>query len=156
MSVTLRLHTETDATNILDHFNGFHDGFIKELSLHSYDFFEREGPEVTDIAHRCTGRFDVVIDIAHYNYQRGTQPHDRVVRCLFRGVKDFYWDLREVKSYESPIKFVDIRPGHRHTEHGGMESCFSLVLSWSKLVDNQWSERREHVLTFQEAEFSEH
>jgi hypothetical protein len=37
-----------------------------------------------------------------------------------------------------------------------MESCFSLVLSWSKLVDNQWSERREQVLTFQEAEFSEH
>ena len=154
--MTLYLRSETDARDILDYFNGFHDGFIKEVSLRSYDSFAKEGPEITDIAHRCTGRFDAVIDTAHYNYQSGTQPYHRVVRCQFKNVKDFYVDLRDVKSYEWPIKVVDIRPGQRHTEHGGMESCFSLVFSWSKLVDNQWSERREQVFTFQEAEFSEH
>lgn len=154
--MTLRLTTEIDARNILDYFNGFHDGFIQEVSLRSYDSFAKEGPEITDIAHHCTGRFDAVIDIAHYNYQSGTQPYHRVVRCQFKHVKDFYVDLRDVKSYEWPIKVVEIQPGQRHNEHGGMESCFSLVFSWSKLVDNQWSERRGQVCTFREAEFSEH
>jgi len=28
-----RLQTESDAREILDQFNGFHDGFIKQLSL---------------------------------------------------------------------------------------------------------------------------
>ncbi len=154
--MTLYLKTDIDAKKILDYFNGFHDGFIKELSLRSHDSFEKEGPDVTDIAHHLTRRFDAVIDIAHYNYQSGTQPYTRVVKCRFKNVNDFYVDLRDRKSYEWPIKGVEIRPLQRQNEHSRMESCFSLVFSWGKLVDNQWSERSEQLLTFRDAEFSEH
>jgi hypothetical protein len=38
--VILRLKTIEDAEAVLDYFNGFHDGFIKQLSLKSPDEFK--------------------------------------------------------------------------------------------------------------------
>ncbi|MFQ5756991.1 MAG: hypothetical protein ACE5H7_13010 [Acidiferrobacterales bacterium] len=154
--MTWRLKKESDAGDILDHFNGFHDGFIKALSLRSHDYFEQQGAAVTDIAHALTGHFDVVIDIAHYNYAQGTQPYDRIIRCHFKDVKAFCFDLRDVSSHEWPIKVVEIKLGQRKNDHDQVERCFTLVFSWSKLVDNQWSTRTAQVLTFREAEFDEH
>jgi hypothetical protein len=153
--VSRYLTTAADAKQILDYFNGFHDGFIRCIALHSYDSFVQEGPKVTDIVHRLTGRFAARIDIAHYNYQHGTQPSHRVVRCEFNNVKDFYLDLRNVTSHEWPIKYVDIRPLRKQNEQGQMTSYFILVFAWSKLLDNQWTERKEQVLIFQTAEFIE-
>jgi hypothetical protein len=146
-----RLQTENDAREILDQFNGFHDGFIKQLSLRSHDSFEKHGPGETEITHRCTGTFDAVIQIAHYNYS-GLQPLDRVIQCSFKGVRDFCMDLRELKSYEWNIKSVDIQP-LRSSDDG--KEGFSLVLSWSKLVGDEWSEQKQQILTFVEAEFEE-
>lgn len=129
--VSRPLTTAADAEQILDYFNGFHDGFIQHIALHSYDSFVQEGANVTDIVHRLTGRFDARIDIAHYNYQHGTQPAHRVVRCEFKNVKDFYLDLRDVASHEWPIKYVDIRPLRKQNEQGQMTSYFALVFAWS-------------------------
>jgi hypothetical protein len=154
--VSLRLTTEIDAKQILDYFNGFHDGFIQYVALHSHDSFVQEGGSVTDIVHRLTGRFDARVDIAHYNYQHGTQPYHRIVRCTFQNIKDFCFDLRDTKSYEWPIKYVDIQPLTIQNEQGQAQSCFTLVFAWSKLFNNQWTARIAQVLTFQEAEFSEH
>lgn len=153
MSPTLT--SDADANNILDYFNGFHDGFIKEVCLRSYDEFEQDGKEITDISHLLTGRFDAIIAIAHYNYKAETQPYNRLVRCEFRNVKDFSLDLRDVKSHDWPIKVVEIQPGQRENEQGRTEPCFSLAFIWSKLVDNQWTTRKAQVLTFEKAEFSE-
>ena len=149
-----RLQTESDAREILDQFNGFHDGFIKQLSLRSHDSFEKHGPDETDITHRLTGNFDAVIQIAHYNYS-GLQPLDRVVKCYFKRVRDFCLDLREFMSYEWNIRYVEIQPSQRKNENDEVEECFSLVFSWSKLIDNQWSEQKQQILTFAEAEFEE-
>ncbi len=149
-----RLQTESDALEILDQFNGFHDGFIQQLSLRSHDSFEKHGPGETDITHRLTGNFDAVIQIAHYNYS-GLQPLDRVVKCSFKRVRDFCLDVRELMSYEWNIQYVEIQPSQRKNEQDEVEECFSLVFSWSKLIDNQWSEQKQHILTFAEAEFEE-
>lgn len=149
------LKTENDSHRILDHFNGFHDGFIHKLILRSYDEFQREGPDVTDIVHQSTGLFDVRIDIAHYNYGQGTQPHDRIVRCFFKNVQGFCLDLRSRKSYEWPITNVEIPAGTRAVESGESEACFLLNILWSKLVDQSWEVYTTQLLTFQEAEFEE-
>lgn len=149
------LKTEADSRRILDRFNGFHDGFIHKLLLRSHDAFTKEGPEVTDIAHQLSGRFDVRIDIAHYNYGQGTQPHDQIVRCFFRNVQDFYLDLRGSKPYEWPINNVEISPETREDPTGKTEVCFSLNFLWSKLVDQSWEVYKTRLLTFQEAEFEE-
>lgn len=149
------LTTAANVEQILDYFNGFHDGFIQQIVLCSHDSFVQEGPNVTDIAHRLTGHFDACIDIAHYNYQHGTQPFHRIVRCEFKNVEDFYFDLRGVSPYEWPIKYVDIRPLHKQNSQGKMTSHFTLVFTWSTLIDNTWTERKGQILTFQSAEFSE-
>ena len=149
------LRTQEDSQHILDFFNGFHDGFIHKLVLRSHDVFTKDGPEITDIAHQLTGRFDVRIDIAHYNYGQRTQPHDRIVRCFFRNVRDFHFDLRSTKSFEWPLKNVELTAGDRVLESGGLEPCFALVMMWGRLVDQSWDVRKEHIFTFEEAEFEE-
>jgi hypothetical protein len=149
------LTTAADAEQILDYFNGFHDGFIQRIALRSHDSFIQQGPNVTDIVHRLSGHFDACIDIAHYNYQHGTQPFHRVVRCKFKNVEDFYLDLRDVTPHEWPIKYVDMCPLSKPNAQGQMISYFTLVFAWSKLIDNQWTERKGQILTFQSAEFSE-
>ncbi len=40
-------------------------------------------------------------------------------------------------------------------ESGEPESCFSLNILWSKLVDQSWEVYTQQLLTFQEAEFEE-
>lgn len=149
------LKTEEDCRRIVDHFNGFHDGFIHKLILRSGDTFQQEGTEVTDIVHKLSGHFDVRLDIAHYNYGQGTQPHNRIVRCFFKHVQDFCLDLRARKSYEWPIKNVEMIAETRTSEAGEAESCFLLSIVWSKLVAQSWEVSTSKLLTFQEAEFEE-
>jgi hypothetical protein len=43
MNARRTLRTPEEAAAILEYFNGFHDGFIKQLTLSSYDYFERRG-----------------------------------------------------------------------------------------------------------------
>ena len=147
--------TQEDANRILDHFNGFHDGFIYKLILRSHDVFTKEGPEVPEITHHCSGQFDVRIDIAHYNYGQGTQPHNRIVRCFFKNVQDFCLDLRSRKSYEWPITNIEMTSGTRERELRGTEPCFSLNIVWGKLIGESWEVDTYALLTFQEAEFEE-
>lgn len=147
--------TDEDSRRILDHFNGFHDGFIHKLILRSHDAFTQEGRKVTDIAHQMTGRFDVRLDIAHYNYGNGLHPHDRIVRCYFKNVQDFCIDLRSKKSNEWPILNMEMISATRGTESGESEVCFSLNIVWSKFVDQSWEVYKNQLLTFQDAEFEE-
>ena len=42
-----------EAEALLEYFNGFHDGFIKQLTLISHDYFEARGIQV------CSGRLDL-------------------------------------------------------------------------------------------------
>lgn len=47
---------------------GFHDGFMKRIAIVSHDDIDEE------YAQSCTGRFDVEIDFAHYNYRLLVEP----------------------------------------------------------------------------------
>ncbi|MBI2485598.1 MAG: hypothetical protein HYW01_01280 [Deltaproteobacteria bacterium] len=85
---------------MLEYFNGFYDGFVKRVELLPHDRFEETGPWYFERGHLCTGQFDVVIDIAHYNYGQGDQPSNRLVSCHFQDFKDFCLDLRGNESYE--------------------------------------------------------
>ena len=153
--MTWQVNSPDDVQTVLDYFNGFHDGFIHKLILRSYDRFDRQGPEITDIAHHVTGCFDMRLDLAHYNYGQGTQPHDRIVRGFFKNIQDFHLDLRGRKSYEWPIKNVEITRETRETELGGPEPCFRLTFVWGQLVDQTWTTRSVQLCTFSHAEFEE-
>ena len=67
-----RLKTINDAESILGYFNGFHDGFIKQLTLKSQDEFKAWGHQL------CTGNLSLAIIFAHYNYGAGQRPHTQL------------------------------------------------------------------------------
>ncbi len=156
----LTLKTPADAKRILHHFNGFHDGFIQEIALRSHDSFFREGPEITDIVHGLSGAFDVVVKFAHYNYAADTQPHDRVVRCTFEGVREFHLDLRDLQHHDWPILEVAIEPSEpapSEPAEGDRSpgSRFALSVRRNRLVENQWIPRTDRLFTFERARFEE-
>jgi hypothetical protein len=66
--VELQITSPISAEEVLNCFNGFHDGFIRELLLVSHDWFEDRGVQ------RLTGDFDLTILFAHYNYGQGEPP----------------------------------------------------------------------------------
>ena len=146
----LRITNRADADQILEHFNGFHDGFIKRLEVTSRDRFSIVEPGDPAIAHELTGRFDAVIDIAHYNYPVGAlQPFDQAIRCRFADVRDLCLDLRGVGESNWPIKVVEIDAA------ADDPARFTLVFHWSHLVNNEWSTRSAQLMTFTTAEFEE-
>ena len=79
--------TPEQAEEVLEYFNGFHDGFIKRLSLVSYDYFEARGVQV------CSGRLDLELEIAHYNYRNGEPPADQVVHARFTHVRHLHAEM---------------------------------------------------------------
>jgi hypothetical protein len=147
--------TAEDAASVIERFNAFHDGFIKEVSLRSRDWFSSEGPDPWDLGHNCTGAFDAVIDFAHYNYGGTIQPLDRIVRARFVDVSDFRLDLRGVKPGDWPIQYVAIEGATRARPQGGEEACFRLHITWSHFDGEAWGSRSEELFTFRQAEFQE-
>ena len=76
-----------EAEAVLDYFNGFHDGFIKRLTLISHDYFEARGVQV------CSGHLDLEVEIAHYNYRDGEPPATQVVQARFTHVRHLHTDM---------------------------------------------------------------
>ncbi len=144
--VKLRLTDPSEVAEVDSYFNGFHDGFVKDLRLRSHDLFVREEDGPFGIAHQLTGRFDLELNIAHYNYALGTQPHDRVVHCIFRNITDFRLDLTGRRAEEWPIKVVEFVPA---------AGRFVLVILWGLFDGQSWGTQRSEICTFEEAELEE-
>jgi len=142
----LVLRTAADAKTIDAHFNGFHDGFIKSLTLRSLDRFEAHGPDVTDIGHVVTGDFEAEIEFAHYNYGQGAPPTWRVGASL-HGVRDIHIDLRRIGAAEWPIRAAEFASQD--------DGRFAFEVVWGRLTDEGWSTQRLRLLTFSEARFGD-
>lgn len=151
---SFELSSVEEATRILDHFNGFHDGFIRRMVIESKD---RIGE---DLSQTCTGVFEVEIDLAHYNYAAGAEPfhpYNQIVRARFRDVQDVFCDFRE-GFLGNTILSVSIVPLNRLK--GGettTERCLCLRLARHfYLADERRYELRESQLfTFKAAVFVE-
>ena len=78
----LKIASLESAKDGLDYFNGFHDGFIRDLRLVSHDWFADRGVQ------RLTRDFDLEILFAHYKYGQGEPPPDRLVSAQFAQVKE--------------------------------------------------------------------
>ena len=143
------LHDRETAVEIDAYFNGFHDGFIRSLTLRSGDRFVAYGPSVTEIGHEISGELSVEFEIAHYNYDQGRQAYDRVVRARFFDVAQFHLDLRPVKAVEWPITSLEFHPEPEEPLR------FRLVLTLGRFENDEWSTRQFDLFTFSRAEFIE-
>jgi hypothetical protein len=147
MSARRTLRTPEEAAAILEYFNGFHDGFIKQLTLSSYDYFERRGVQA------CSGRLDLEVVIAHYNYRDGEPPADQVVHARFTHVRDLQAEVLG-RAAEWTIMNVHIEPGVR-TSDLAEEPCFYARLLQNRLDEGQWVHHQALGFSFREAEFYE-
>jgi len=147
MNARRTLRTPEEATAIVEYFNGFHDGFIKQLTLSSYDYFERRGVQA------CSGRLDLEMVIAHYNYREGEPPADQLVHASFRHVRNLQVDM--------PGKVADWTIMNVHFERGvrpsdlAEEPCFYARLLQNRLDDGRWVHYQALGFSFQEAQFYE-
>jgi hypothetical protein len=147
MNTNRVLTTPEEAETILDYFNGFHDGFIKQLTLSSYDYFERRGAQV------CSGRLDLELVIAHYNYRDGEPPANQAVHARFTHVRHLHTDMPGGAA-EWSIMNVHFERGVRPTV-GTEEPCFYARFLQNRLDKGQWVHHRALGFSFREAEFYE-
>jgi len=141
------LGTPEEAAAILAYFNGFHDGFIKQLTLNSYDYFERRGVQA------CSGRLDLEVVIAHYNYREGEPPADQLVHARFTQVRDLQVNMSG-KAAEWTIMNVHFERGIRPSDLAE-EPCFYARLLQNRLDEGRWVHYQALGFSFQEAEFYE-
>jgi hypothetical protein len=147
MNARRTLKTSEEAAAILEYFNGFHDGFIKQLTLSSYDYFERRGVQA------CSGRLDLEVVIAHYNYRDGEPPADQLVHASFTHVRNLQVNMPG-KAAEWTIMNVHFERGVRPSDLAE-EPCFYARLLQTHLDEGRWVHYQALGFSFQEAEFYE-
>jgi hypothetical protein len=149
---TFEVSSVDEAREVLDYFNGFHDGFMKRIAIVSQDDIDEE------YAQSCSGRFDVEIDFAHYNYRFDDRPpHDQIVRAVFRDVQDLFCDFSE-GYVGNTIQCLYVHAANRR--QGGtttVEPAMVLSLERSFLLEQhrRWESRRTDFFSFSAATFSE-
>jgi hypothetical protein len=141
------LTTPEEAETILEYFNGFHDGFIKELTLSSYDYFERRRAQV------LSGWLDLELVIAHYNYRNGEPPANQIVHARFTQIRQLHADMPGGAA-EWSIVNVHFERGVRPTVEAE-EPCFYARFLQNRLYQGQWVHHKALGFSFRKAEFYE-
>jgi hypothetical protein len=132
--------TPAAAVAALDFFNGFHDGFIRELTLRSHDRFEARG------VHEISGWLDLDIAFAHYNYRSGEPPADQLVRARFTRVSALVADFPLAQG-EWSIDRLEIEAGD--------DAGLIARLVQHRLVDGAWTTAEGLRFAFRTAEIEE-
>jgi len=140
----------TDASEIgsvMDHFNRFHDSFIKSIKITTPDEFqEREGLERS-----AEGRLDSEILFAHPNYPAAGSKADRYVRVLLHEIDGLILDLRRGEG-----EFSDWNVEQLTIESIKGSSRFRLAAQLSFMTaSRQWEKRKSLRMDFAMAEFFE-
>lgn len=137
------------AKTVLDYFNDFHDGFIKQLALISHDRFETRGVQTSG------ERLTLEITFAHYNYQQDTKPAHQLIQARFFEVMNLALDFRGL-SYEWSINHLTFFETQRALEDDRTAACLGANLVQSRLNSRREWELHEDVrFTFSRAEFEE-
>ncbi|MDA1061322.1 MAG: hypothetical protein O2895_00150 [Chloroflexi bacterium] len=149
----LEVTTEPEAQVALDAFNGFHDGFVRRLTLASHDASEARG------VHASGRAPDIELLFAHHNYAGDTRPVDQLVRATFAEVTELQIGISG-SSYENAIKWLAIgaatrgRDGGR--EAGPAEPCLRATLVLAQLTEQrEWEDREAVRFGFARATFEE-
>jgi len=138
-----------EAEAALDYFNGFHDGFIKQLTLISHDQFEARGVQAGG------GGLRLKITFAHYNYQQDSKPVDQLIKTSFFKVMNVAIDFSGL-SYEWSVNHLNFFETQRALEDGQEVACLGLSLVQSRLNPRrEWELHDDVRCTFSRAEFEE-
>jgi hypothetical protein len=139
-----------EAAAVLDHFNGFHDGFIRRLVVESKDKVNE------DLSQTCSGVFAVEMDLAHYNYPVGVDPfhpYNQIVRATFRNVQDVFCDFREGFLGNTILGLSVVREERSKGGETTVECCLGLRLARHYYLkeERRYEVRECRLFTFTDA-----
>ena len=101
----------------------------------------------------CSGRLDLELAIAHYNYRDGEPPADQVVYARFTHVRHLKADMPGNAAEWSLIN-VHFESGTRPAA-GTEEPCFYARFLQNRLDKDKWVLYQALRFSFREAEFRE-
>ena len=102
--------------------------------------------------HEISGRLDLDILFAHYNYRDGEPPADQRVRGRFQEVRDLRADFPLTDGSWS-IDRLEIEPSSG--EGDGRRPRLTARLHQHRLIDGAWTTREGLTFSFREAELEE-
>lgn len=139
--------TVEQAADVVEYFNGFHDGFIRRLTLFSHDTFEDRDTHVT------TGPLDLEIVFAHSNYREGAPPFDQTVEARFTSARDLQMNFTGAPT-DWPITSFHLEADA--SAKPGDAARLRARLIQPRLVDNvRWEHDEALSFSFASAEFCE-
>lgn len=124
--------TPDDAARVVEFFNAFHDGFIRRFTLVSHDRHESRDVHVT------TGRLDLELVFAHYNYDAGRPGPDQLIEARFTGIRDLAVAFTGQPA-DWPILSLQLEPAPASAADGAMLAR----LIQPRLVEGRRWERAE-------------
>jgi hypothetical protein len=135
-----RISSVNDSVKALEYFNAFHDGLIKRIEITSQD-------EVTpDKSQIVTGLFDVTLIIAHYNYDEGRQPYNRLIEFAFTNARNIHMDFRAEGELDWNINAMAIQE---------VDDLLLFVLERNQYDGKKWTVQEHRLFLFESAEISE-
>lgn len=137
-----------EAATTLDYFNGFHDGFIKKLSILPREVLLEPGGDPS------WDGIDVEAVFSHSNYQRGTRPAGQLISATFCRVRELSIDVTG-QTHDWAIYELCIENASRTLQDGREAPCLRAGLQQSRLVDGIWHRHEDITFTFDRAEFTE-
>lgn len=145
----ITLETPADAQTIDERFNGFHDGFVASIEVRSHDSFVAEADT---LGQQLSGRFDLTLIVAHYNYGGAIQPLRRRIRIDCQDARAIRLDLSDVSPESWPLQSIDFVP--LQVPDAG-PARFALEVTRSRLDGREWRTERERWCTFARATLEE-
>ena len=149
------IDSEESAGRFLTYFHGFHDGFIKRISLESNDYFSQENEnDIMSRSQIVTEEIMLKVDIAHYNYGVGSEPVNRGICLLFKEFYDFNFLIERSQKTDWGINEVKINSISRPLDTDPNYSIKLLDFLWIKPVYDQetgWYYIENSLLKFSEA-----
>lgn len=138
------LDTFAGARAGIEHFNAFHDGFVRRIEIVSADeFVDRD-------TQRCSGCLDLTIRFAHWNYDfaAGARPHHQEVEATFHHVRDLAMGVTGAATDWSILRMAIAEAEALTTHDGGDEAARLRVELWQhRFVDSAWQEHSDLVFT---------
>ena len=133
------------ASEFLDYFYDFHDGFIKRFMVISQDeFTEKTKGDHLSRAHVITEEVVCRVDIAHYNYGAGGPPYNRKVCIVFEDFEELEiginssiqesYSIQEVKIYQVSRKLeTDPNFSKRFLEFKVVYDVYNQSSGWNQM-----------------------
>lgn len=125
-------------------FNGFHDGFIKKISLECGDYFDKNKDVIIN------NNYEITIAFAHNNYNKGIPPFNRIIHARFREVKELKIDMGSIGVGEWDIINLKV-------ENSIEKNSFRLGILFPHYnhINKVWENIEKIFFKFCEAEFTE-